>query len=602
MAADAIPAAVPGPNDPPQTSTANRPAQGLIASMLAPVDPARPAFSLDPQAATTGADGSSQGPASGASSAAYHPSDEAPGKGRDTAASGRPQQGIVRAWLLAGAERWKKGAGANIKRLEVAKARAMAQQVKEMRQVKVNRADAPASKAGPAAAPKSGGAPKSAPAPVKKSMDSKSQGPAPKGPKNSGTNAPTNAPAAAGGGKAQTSAGAVPKPRTGDPKPSKAAPTKAPAPAPGGRSTTGSGKTGPQGPAGPAGKPATVGARGGDKDPKGTSGDSRGRKSGDQGGQEKKPAAPGLLEKALGKGKDSTGTPGKDGAKPGPAPERKADKPPSKDTTDPKVKPTPKTEDKPADAAAKPAQPTDGKPAEETAKRGKTRKPFSTRESRETGYRDGSRAARTTAHVKAYADGVKDGWTDTLEAAEREKAHLDKTREDRKNARDKEKPVTGTHSSADYHQPQPIGVKDVTRTHVFLGDGAARPSMTRGEVRSLKNFERRLRAKADALTKVAEETRGLKAHADQQARKATELLEAARSVKGGNKVVASLTKLEEAAKVQALHADEIYKRALRAAEACRVVLTNAETRYGGIYQAVVDSDETAPAELAFYKG
>ncbi|MEU2873018.1 hypothetical protein ABZ769_28105 [Streptomyces olivoreticuli] len=230
-------------------------------------------------------------------------------------------------------------------------------------------------------------------------------------------------------------------------------------------------------------------------------------------------------------------------------------------------------------------------------------KPFSTRESREAGYRDGTRAARVVAHAKAYRDGVKDGWGDTTEAAGREKVRLDKAHEERKNAREKEQLVSGTgNSSADFHKPEPIGVREVNGSHVLLGDGAAKESMSRGEVRSLKGFERRLTAKSASMTTIAEDTKGLKAHAEEQARKATRLLEDAKAVEGGEKLAAALARLEEAAKVQAGKAEEIHKRAVRAAEGCAVVLSNVETRYGGIYRAVVDSDETAPAELAFYKG
>lgn len=170
--------------------------------------------------------------------------------------------------------------------------------------------------------------------------------------------------------------------------------------------------------------------------------------------------------------------------------------------------------------------------------------------------------------------------------------------------RDKEQPVNAG-SSADYHQPEPvkpIEVRGVTGSHVLLGDGAGKDSMSRGEVRSLKSFERRLAAKSTTMQKVAEDTKGLKAHAEEQANKATRLLEAAKAVKGGEKLAASLAKLQEAAQVQSGKAEEIHQRAVRAADACRTVLANVETRYGGMYKAVVDSPETSPAETLFYLG
>ncbi|MEE1812729.1 hypothetical protein PUR32_43095, partial [Streptomyces sp. BE133] len=255
----------------------------------------------------------------------------------------------------------------------------------------------------------------------------------------------------------------------------------------------------------------------------------------------------------------------------------------------------------------------------------------SVRPSREAGYRDGTRAARATAHAKAYRDGVKDGWTDTNEAAGREKARLDQAHADRKNARKDQNMTYGkaveydgggfhpistdgsngtriyidgssTGASVPHQAPTPIPVKNVTGKRVFLGDGAHWASMTRGEVRSVKSFERRLEERATGLDKAVEQTRNLKAHADTQARQATRLLEAARSAKGGEKYIGRLTKLQEAAQAQAAQAEEIQKRAMRAAEKCRAAISNIQARYGGIYQAVVDSPETAPAELAFYKG
>ncbi|MGW7283958.1 hypothetical protein ACWGH4_00405 [Streptomyces sp. NPDC054847] len=613
MAADAAPAAVPDPHDTTGNARTSGAQPGLLASALAPVAPARTAaFTLDP--ATTN---SAENATTGASSDAFHTTSDtpAPGTKTGTGRGGAAQnQSVVKAWLLAGAERWKKGAGSNIKRLEVAKARAMAQQVKETRQVKVNRTDAPAPKSSPAAASKTGSAPKSspaskaAPAPVKKSLGSKSQGPAPKGPKNSGTHSPgpgrnasagngrsTAGSAPTGGGKTQAPAGATPKARTGEPKPSKADPSKPPAPD--GRSAAGAGKAGPQGPAGPAGKPSTTGARSSDKDTAGAKGDAGSRKSGDQ---QSKPGPGGTVEKPSGKDrKDSTSTPGKDDAKPAAGPERKDDQPAAKDST----KPTGKPDDKPAPTADKPdtkPEETGGKPAE------KTGKPLNLRESRETGYRDGTRAARTVAHVKAYRDGAKDGWNDTTEAAEREKQRLDQDRDNRKKQR-QEQQVPAT-TSADYHHPQneagpqPIPVTGINATHLTLGDGAARTTMTRGEVRTLKKFERRLAEKTSLADKAAEQTKHLKAHADAQAAKALQLLELSRSVKGGAKLTTALAKAHEAARAQAGQAEEIYRRASRAAEACRALYANTQTRYGAMYQAVVDSPETTPAEMTFYLG
>ncbi|WP_331764854.1 hypothetical protein [Streptomyces sp. NBC_01238] len=603
MASDAVSAAVPGPADQPESSTSGRPASGLIASMLAPVAPARPTFDLAAQGET---EGSADAPATGVSSAAYHGSDEGTQQGGATAGASQ-KKGIWRAWLLAGATRWAKGGGTQNKRLEMKKAKAQSQQVKEARQVSINRSSAPL--LGGSSGNGAGG----------KSLNSKgNSGGAGKGPKNS-SGSTRQGPAGSSGGSAGGSAGSGPRGRggrgpggsgaaggptsgrggSGSPKGSTTDGGRAPKPTKGDQ-TKGGTSSGPKGDS----ASGSAGGKSGAPGPAGSAGKSGGAGSSGSSGS----------SKGSGPGSSVTGTNSK-GGKTTPAPK---DTPSSKDTKqapaqgdktakgkDTKPAPTSATDPAKTDNKAK-VNLRKGKPETPAAASQKTTqangKTFSTRESRETGYRDGTRAAKVAAHTKAYRDGVKDGWADVTQAADREKARLDKAHEARKQDRDKEQPVTGTQSSADYHQPQPIGVKEVTASHVVLGDGAAKDSMSRAEVRSLKGFERRLTAKSDAMTKVAETTKGLQAHAEEQAKKATKLLEDAKAVKGGEKLTGALTRLEEAAKIQADKAKEIHKRAVRAAEACAVVLANAETRYGGMYKAVVDSDETAPAELHFYKG
>ncbi|WP_331763105.1 hypothetical protein OG571_47240 (plasmid) [Streptomyces sp. NBC_01369] len=641
MSANAAPAAVPEPNDPAGTTPSTSPAPGLIASMLTPVEPARTAFSLQPQMAENGTTGdTADTPVTGVSSAAFHgdgaAQQDATGTGSGNG-SGKQKPGIWRAWLLAGAARWGRGGGALNKRLDMQKARAAAHQVKETRQVSVNRSGGFGSGGG-----RSSGT--SATGPGGKSLDSKgSQGGSGKGPKNTpgGTKGGGTGP---GGGTApgtkadRTSPSKTPTGDTGrTPKPQKP-------PKDNGKGGTGkggangnstggangtsangaSGKSGSQGPAGSPGKSGS-GSTSNGKAPKSdapsssrTSKDSKPKESGGKqadgtpGNRPAPKAGTGAAEQggkdsAPKSGKDTKKTPAKtDESKPGTAQDTKS----GNDTK--------------AGAGTDPTKTGTTQPANE-------RELFSVQPSRETGYRDGTRAAQAAAHVKAYRDGVKDGWTDTAEAAEREKARLDQAHADRKNARKDQnmtygKPVeydsggfhpisadgsngtriyidgSSTGTSVPHHDPTPIPVKDVTGTHVFLGDGANRASMTRGEVRSVKDFERRLEERAAGLDKAVEQTRNLKAHADTQARQATRLLEAARGAKGGEKYVGRLTRLQEAAQAQAAKADEIQKRALRAAEKCRAVLSNIQARYGGIYKAVVDSPETAPAELAFYKG
>jgi hypothetical protein len=597
MASDAINPAVPGPADPPDANAPGRPAGGLIASVLAPVAVARPTFDLT---APAGADGATDAAVTGVSSAAFHGTEETTQQDSKTAASSAQKKGIWRAWMLAGAARWGKGGGTQNKRLDMKKAKAQAQQVKETRTVTINRTPAPLGKGSSNAGSKGSG---------NKSLNSKgNSGGAVKGPQNSNGKA-HQGPAGRSGGSAGTGPGG-----SGGRGPS------------GGRTANGpSGRDRNASPKGPK-----TDASGG-RTPKqektsltkgGTTNSPKGMSGGSAGGKKGAPGPAGSPGKSGGTGTSGSG--GSKGSGSGWFSSSKNGKAPTgKDT---KQAPTQgdkaakgkdaKTTPAPASAATDPAK-AGGKTKVNLLKRkrqtpdaaGQKTSPdtpangkrFSTRESRETGYRDGTRAAKVAAHTKAYRDGVKDGWADTTQAADREKARLDQAHQTRKQARDEEKPVPGTQSSADYHQPEPIGVKEVTATHIVLGDGAAKDSVTRGEVRTLKSFERRLTEKSNSMTKVAEMTKGMQAHAEEQAKKATKLLEDAKAVKGGEKLAGTLARMEEAAKIQADKAKEIHKRAVRAAEACAVVLTNVETRYGGMYKAVVDSDETAPAELHFYK-
>lgn len=580
MSADS-PAAVPGPAEPSAT-TPNGTARtagslSAIASMLAPVDPARPTFDLTPTNGSTTTPDSQSGPGmtpvTGASSAAFHTDTTTQQTTPGSTGQAQPK-GVIRAWLLAGAARWAKGGGTANKRLDLAKARATANQVKETRQVSVNRSDGipgkpSAGSAGGKQAPgksPSNGAVKNTP--VNK--------PAPQS--SSGRPGPTGGTAGQGGakgsGKTPTGTGTGTAGGSGTVK-------KPTAPAPGG--AQGPGKPGAKGPSGNpgsagGGKPAGPGPVPTTKKP-----------------DTNKPAETGKPN-----GPTQTGT----SPKPGTPNAAKGTEKPQGTTPSAKNNPASKDTPKPAPGNA-PTQTGKPQTARDTNTRGKA---IDTRESREAGYRDGTRAALGAAHVRAWRDGVKDGWTDTTEAAARDKARLDKAHQDRKTTRqpDKEQPVPPPTSTTS--DVQPIEVRDVTATHVLLGDGAARDTMSRGEVRSLKNFERRLQEKADRMAYIAEHTKALVQHAEDQAAKATLYLEQAKAVHAkhagtaqGRQDVAALAKLAEAAKVQVSKAEDIRRTAVRAAESCRVVLTNAQTRYGGIYQAVVDSPLTTPNELDFYR-
>ncbi|MFE1767205.1 hypothetical protein ACFW81_23680 [Streptomyces angustmyceticus] len=632
MATATAPAAVPDPNDPPNTNTSNGPS-GLLASMLAPVEPARPATFNIP--APTAGEGAGDEAVAGASSATYHGSEETTGTSRNNSAS-IDKKSIWRAWLLAGATRWGKGGGAHNKRLDMLKAKAAAHQVKEARQVSVNRSGGllpGKGSAGSGAAGNSGGS-KGNSGGGKSASDASGKGPA-KGPGNerrhsngdahkgssgrsggsSGGGAGGAGRGPGGGGSAGSSGGGkgthgrggvTPKsPKVEDasrnhgPKPSKTDLTKGKDRSRDG--DAGGSKNGAPGPAGGTGKSGSnggsAGGNRGTKNPGPGTGDGSG--SGADTGKKNKvnltKDRPAKGDKHSGKdgasGKGPTTKPGKHG--PVEAPSGKNTGPGAPATAggkDPKDNQSKGKNGK--DPKAQPGSPASGKP-------------FSLKESRETGYRDGTRAAKAVAHAKAYRDGVKDGYHDVTEAADRQKAQLDKAHQERKKAqqtaRDKETDVSAAGSSADHHKPQPIEVKGIDAHNLRLGGGADKDSLTRGEVRSLKTFERRLQAKASAMKKIAETTKSLKAHAEAQASKATALMESARAVKGGTKLIAALVKTSDAAKAQAGQAEQIHKRAVRAADRCTAILANAQTRYGGMYKAVVDSDETSPAEMAFYQ-
>lgn len=651
MSADAAPAAAttpntavpPAPNTAP-TATGTGPRQGLLASMVAPVEPARPAFTLAPStAAQNPSQGGTEVPAGGVSSSAFHDdttiadtkTNNASGNG-----TGKPKQGMIRALVLAAATRWAKGGGTANKRLDMHKARAQADQVKETRQVTVNRSPSTGGGTGTGKVAGAGGSrgPKSSgPGSASgsggsggKSLDRKSSGGS-TGPKNntSPTKRPRNPSAPDKGGNTRgpsgpsgssgrggdtgrfggknTGGGRTDSATTSKPAKTKDTPTSTPkhtAPAPKGSGKTGTGggaaASGAKGSSGSAGKPEKDGkAAPAPTVPKGPPAD---------GGNSTKdaPASTRIPKQTTVSDKNTTGKDTK------PKPDLTKDQKPK----DPTAKDGGSTPDKlnPADKATGDKKQPSGKTTtpDQAAPAGPTGKPLITQPARETGYRDGTRAGKAAAHVRAYRDGVKDGWADSLAAANHEKTLLDEAHADRKNNRDEtresEQPVaTAIASSADHHTttphgPQPVPVTGIDANTLHLGDGASRTTISRGEVRTLKQFERRLTDRLTTLQTTADTTKQLQAHAEGQAQQAQNLLEQAKGVKGGDKLATALSRLTEDAKKQATEAGEIHKRAVRSADACAAVLANVSTRYDGMYQAVVDSPETIPAELAYYQG
>ncbi|MDX3532430.1 hypothetical protein P1P75_40070 [Streptomyces sp. ID05-39B] len=530
--------------------------------------------------------------------------------------------------LRAAAERWRKGADIHLKRLDVQKARHQAAQVKETRQVSVNNSPAPSprgtqnssglnSAKGPGKANSGGtgkgqknssggtgnssggsgaggrgkdgggtgrgrtdnaaGKGQATPAATDRRGPKSAGGDSPKTPKASTDRSKANGPASAGAG----GGGAAKEGKAGkEGKPGK----DAPKPSTGATDTSAKDKTT---------KPGT-GTGAADTKPADTTG-----KSTSANGDAKKAGAGADLTKTAGKdapktapGKDATGK-GADGAGAGAdgagktPPGRDV---PGKDSAGKNVKPgtgttktTPDSTSK-TDETGKTPTPTTGT----TSAPDRTEQPPRTQTSREAGYRDGHRAARLVGHVEAYRDGARDGWDDGRKTTTHDKTRLDTARTDRLKHRE-DPAVTG---------PQPIPVHNINASHVTLPGGQTH---TRGEIRTVKHYERNLTEKATGLQKAAEATRSLKQHAQEQAAAAAALAEQARAVEGGDKLIASLTRLQEQATLQAGLADNLNARSVRAAESTNTLLANVATRYEAIYKAVCDSESTQPAKLFWYR-
>ncbi len=584
MASETVPAAANGPHDPATT-----PAPTGLAGALARIEPTRPdpsAFTLDPDNAASAGVGTTS---SSTSSADYHDTEPTPGpattNGSGTGGKGpQPREGAFKTLVRAVAERWRKGADIHIKRLDMQKARHQASQVKETRQVAVNNTPNPGpsrtqnssgmgSGKGPGKA-NSGGTGK---APKNSSTHSRdtSNGRSQNGPSGGHRGGKGNSSGSAGDSsrrpqKDTGSRGSTDTPKTSKDTPSKKTDGKGGS---GGSGTPGadSSKTPKPGTAGKDGKPGkdapTTGSKGTDKvrltktdkTPKpGNDTDSKPSPGRNTSGDTSKGTGP---TSASGDTEKKPTTTGPDGT----------DKPRGEDT--------PKTGDKKPDPNPDPKTPTPSK----------KHRPPRTQPSREAGYRDGHRAARAIAHVQAYRDGTRDGWDDGRKQAAHDKTRLDTARTQRLKQREDTMPTTG---------PAPIPVLGINSTHVTLPDGRTH---TRGEIRNVKHFERLLTDKATDLQKVAEATKSLKTHAEEQAAGATRLAEQARAVEGGDKLIATLTRLHEQAALQAGIADALNARAVRATDSTNTLLTNIDTRYGQIYKAVCDSETDKPAQLFWYR-
>ncbi|MFB8122138.1 hypothetical protein ACFVG1_13200 [Streptomyces bacillaris] len=657
MTANTMPAATPGPNQPTPPPPAHAPTPtpatttpgtgtGLLASLMTPVQPARTTFNLNPatapqsasqgsaQTAAQAVSGGTAVPAGGVSSAAFHDDDTAANSkttNPSNSTTGKAKQGMIRALVLAAAARWAKGGGTANKRLDAQKAAAQAQQVKETRQVTVNRSPSTglgggrgSNGGGSGSSPASGGSgkslnrkspnggtskntspagPKNNPSPSKNSSTPNGRSSGPSGPSGqsgrggtggTGNRAGQPGGAAPRGGHGQNTGGHT----TPAPKPTKTkdtpAPTKNTPPPTHGNTKTPTGGGGPAGKGGQKGTPGAAGTPG--KNGKPPTGPSS--------------TAPQANGKSSGEN-TSTKTPKQPSTK---------DKTTSDNTTDPKSATKPKPDLTKNPKNKKPTTKPDPDKTDTTPSADGSDERLVTQSSRETGYRDGTRAAQAAAHVRAYRDGVKDGWADTLAAADHEKTLLDQAHNDRRTSRNQPNPspepvpadesetpvTTAPPSSTDHHttpaSPEPIQVTSIDAKNLHLGDGATRTTISRGEVRSLKQYERLLAVRLTSLQAAADSTKNLQGHAETQAQAALNLLENTKTIKGGEKLSAALTRLHDNAKQQALEAAELHKRTVRAADHCQATLANVATRYGGLYQAVIDSPETVPAELTYYKG
>ncbi|WP_399559613.1 hypothetical protein OIA45_48555 (plasmid) [Streptomyces chartreusis] len=645
MASDTVPAAVPDPVGQPATSIPSGPDTGPLAGLLTPIEPARPnsaAFNLNPDATT---DTAADQAYAGTTSAIYTSADEE----KNTKKGGQDTR-VMRAFALAAIERWKKGADARNKRLDIQKAIAQAHQVKESRTV--NRSE------------KILGGSSNSGTGSGKSMDSKARnggggggGGSKNGPsKNSPSkNGPSNGGGSKGGGShtggkghgstggsgvgghhsaggrghggGSGAHGSGGRGTPGGHSDTKHRPDTKKRPGnggqgPGGHSGTsgaGGSKNSPAGKAGPKGDAGTAGKDGKQGTGTASTGSTGTGGGGSAGGGRTKLSDALKNDTHNAADRRLTQRRSQDHSKPVLWKDSKQD---SKDTT----AKDPKNTDRPRQDTPKPAngKPVDVTGAAKTPKRAddtpgnkhedakdtagarggktqpttRTRKRLNTLPSRETGYRDGARTATAIGHVKAYRDGFKDGHRDTSQLAERQKKTLDRAHARRKAARDKDQPVNASSTDHAPRGPRPVDVKEVTDSHITLDGGQ---TYSRGEVRNLKQYERRMGEKATTMGKAAEGTKQLEAHAAQQAEHALKLLEMSKNVEGGDKLVGSLNRLHESATVQGRKAQELHRRVARAAENTRVVLANVETRYGSIYKAVCDSDLTKPAELAWYR-
>ncbi|MEU9567998.1 hypothetical protein AB0D16_39480 [Streptomyces sp. NPDC048161] len=217
---------------------------------------------------------------------------------------------------------------------------------------------------------------------------------------------------------------------------------------------------------------------------------------------------------------------------------------------------------------------------------------FAGDKAKHAGTRAGTRAGRAIQSARAYGEGFLEGFKAAMDQAAREhaaaqaQAELDRTR----------KPMTDAAPAT----PVPVTAEDSKTGLLTLGKGATRKTISRGEVKTLKNFTDRLGDYASTASSAAEDCKALSGQAQEYAAQATALAEECQAVKGGEGLVGECLALAEAATVQGGAADELHARMLRAVESLETTSANAGTRHGAIFRAVADSPLSSPAESRFY--
>ncbi|MFE6023817.1 hypothetical protein ACFQ6O_46550 [Streptomyces sp. NPDC056441] len=607
MATDTAPPVPAGPPDPPAApaaSTAPAPTgdTGIMAALMAAVEPARPVTATgagarpdgDDPAAKADPDGVVDRSSPGVTSESFKAPEDLTGAGSD-AAGARHKEGVFKTLIRAGATRWAKGGGTANKRLDLEKARAGAHQVKEARTTTVTKSPGLPTRNGSGGA---GGGGRNSGGNNGGNSGRNSTGNGSTGTGRGGSGGTTggggrgssgsNGSGGSGSGRGTSGNGGGGSSKDTSPK--------------GPKDSGGKGKDGSSGNAGSGGKAGKDGNSGASGNGGGsTSGGSSGGNSGtskDKADKGKETKAD--LKKGGGSGQGSGGSSGSGGGS-------------SKSGGSGSSGSSGKNGGSGKNGAA-------GHSSDGTDNRTPLQR------SRETGHGDGSAVRNAVDHVKAYAQGTKDGYQDKKEENGKEHARLDKAHADHKAKQQDPKQddpkqddpkqqgttVTGPSGQTIVIAPpdegddgvstdvKPLLVKEIDADTLTLGTDGARGSVSRKELRNFKQYERKLEAKENHLIKVADACKQLEAAAEDEAKDCQQLADQAKAVEGGEKLAAKLTKLADSAKAQATEAAELAKRAKRAAEMCKVVLTNIGTRYAPLYKAVVDSDETKPAELRFY--